>query len=291
MTSPALVSTPRSSLEATCNKYGLLPAQTAHRLQILKHSALKDGDEIIEIGCGQGDCTSVMALLYPNSHITAIDPASLDYGSPETLGEAHQRIKSYEFGNRITFLQTTPEKHLATVEDGTYHVAVLCHSLWYFPDREKVQGTMEALRRKAKRMFVAEWALESSSSEAEVHRTVALARGLCEAHIPDSDLNIHTTLSPNDFKNCAVAAGWSLRSEESITPSAELEDGRWEVHMLLHEDGSGQSEFLARVKENIEDEKIYHEAADMLERVKKSVATIGGKKNVRCMDVWCGLFV
>lgn len=35
---------------------------------------------ILEVGCGQGDQTAALAKRLPNSIITAIDPASPDYG-------------------------------------------------------------------------------------------------------------------------------------------------------------------------------------------------------------------
>jgi len=39
------------------------------------------GGKISEIGCGQVDCTAVLAeLVGPEGHVTAIDPGPSDYG-------------------------------------------------------------------------------------------------------------------------------------------------------------------------------------------------------------------
>jgi ubiquinone/menaquinone biosynthesis C-methylase UbiE len=60
---------------------------TEHRISILKKFPdLKLGPRILEIGCGQGDTTAVLAeLVGENGHVTAVDPGPLDYGmSPRT---------------------------------------------------------------------------------------------------------------------------------------------------------------------------------------------------------------
>lgn len=56
--------------------------QVRHRIDILKKWDLLPGSKILEIGCGQGDCTLVLAdFVGEHGHVTAIDPAPLDYGS------------------------------------------------------------------------------------------------------------------------------------------------------------------------------------------------------------------
>jgi ubiquinone/menaquinone biosynthesis C-methylase UbiE len=55
--------------------------QLQHRIEILKKWDLVSGSKILEIGCGQGDCTLVLAdVVGEHGHVTAIDPAPLDYG-------------------------------------------------------------------------------------------------------------------------------------------------------------------------------------------------------------------
>ena len=56
-------------------------AQTEHRLQLVSQWPIHTGSRILEIGCGQGDCTAVLASIVGSSgHVTAIDPADLSYG-------------------------------------------------------------------------------------------------------------------------------------------------------------------------------------------------------------------
>ncbi len=52
-----------------------------HRLAILSKWGIPKGSKVLELGCGQGDCTAVLAeLVGPNGYVTAVDPGSLDYG-------------------------------------------------------------------------------------------------------------------------------------------------------------------------------------------------------------------
>ena len=57
-------------------------AQLSHRIHIIKNIwAIPPGSKVLEIGCGQGDCTLVLAAAVGESgRVDAVDPASLDYG-------------------------------------------------------------------------------------------------------------------------------------------------------------------------------------------------------------------
>lgn len=56
--------------------------QIQARVDLFKTWDIPSGSKILEIGCGQGDCTLAMAYLVgEQGHITGIDPAPLDYGS------------------------------------------------------------------------------------------------------------------------------------------------------------------------------------------------------------------
>ena len=55
--------------------------QIEQRSQLVKTWGIQPGERVLEIGCGQGDCTLVLAAAVgENGSVTAIDPASLDYG-------------------------------------------------------------------------------------------------------------------------------------------------------------------------------------------------------------------
>ncbi|KAF1998730.1 hypothetical protein P154DRAFT_494758 [Amniculicola lignicola CBS 123094] len=291
MLSPSLAP---SLAPSFARQYSQLEAQTSHRLTLLNTFSIPPSSHILEIGCGQGDCTAVLAHLlsldplHPG-HVDAIDPAPLDYGAPVTLGEAQENLKKTDIGERIRFARSDPVEWLGGVEKKAYDGIVMCHCLWYFSTEEDVHRTFAAARGKGERLYIAEWSLETCLKEGEAHVLTATTRALCESYIPDSDQNIRLAIAPERIKEIAVGTGWELEREEMVTPGRELEDAGWEVGMLLGRDGSGR-EFLERARERIEDEGVVGRLEGMVEEVQRMVEHLGGRGGVRCMDVWVGVF-
>jgi predicted methyltransferase len=57
-------------------------SQTLHRLVLLQHWNIPVGSKVLELGCGQGDCTIVLAhAVGEQGSVVAVDPAELDYGA------------------------------------------------------------------------------------------------------------------------------------------------------------------------------------------------------------------
>jgi predicted methyltransferase len=55
--------------------------QIEHRINLVKKWDVKEGDHVLELGCGQGDCTAVLATVVgANGSVTAVDPAPPEYG-------------------------------------------------------------------------------------------------------------------------------------------------------------------------------------------------------------------
>lgn len=197
----------------------LFAAQTIHRINLLNFFEIQPGSRILELGCGQGDCTEILApAVDPNGHVDAVDPASLDYGAPETLGQAQERLKKSKVEDRITLIRAEPVEFLGEVEMEAYEAVALCHCLWYFGSKEVVYQTLEKAKGKAKRLLIAEWALTSLFPNAQPHILAALTRGACEAHIPDSDANIRSPFSSSAIKDLAKEAGWKFVKEDVVRP-------------------------------------------------------------------------
>ena len=53
-----------------------------HRINLIKFWGITPGSRVLEIGCGQGDCTTVLAdAVGPDGHVDAVDPGAPDYGT------------------------------------------------------------------------------------------------------------------------------------------------------------------------------------------------------------------
>lgn len=61
--------------------FNIQHSQTLHRLVLLQHWNIPTGSKVLELGCGQGDCTTVLAsAVDEQGRVVAVDPAGLDYG-------------------------------------------------------------------------------------------------------------------------------------------------------------------------------------------------------------------
>jgi len=55
--------------------------QMDHRLDLVSFWDISPGSRVLEIGCGQGDCTVVLAdAVGESGHVDAVDPGAPDYG-------------------------------------------------------------------------------------------------------------------------------------------------------------------------------------------------------------------
>src|SRR3569833_546652 len=89
--------------------------QATHRINLLNTwAAIRPGARVLELGCGQGTCTAVLAeAVGPEGHVDAVDPAPPTYGSPYTLGQAQALLSSAAVGDRIAWHRDTPEGFLS----------------------------------------------------------------------------------------------------------------------------------------------------------------------------------
>ncbi|OCK85005.1 S-adenosyl-L-methionine-dependent methyltransferase [Lepidopterella palustris CBS 459.81] len=264
-------------------------SQTRHRTNLINTWQIPPGSKVLEIGCGQGDTTAVLAMAVgPQGHVDALDPAPLSYGSPCTLGEAQANLSNSDIGDRITWHQVSPVDFLKDVRDDeegkeAYDIAVLAHCIWYFPSQNVLKGILAALRGKAKRICIAEYALSASHPAAMPHVLTALARATLEAHKTKSQANIQTVLSPTGISRIAEEAGWKLVSETMITPDEDLDDGRWETGNVTNE------KFLRKIDKAAAEERVRVLIQAMRDAVIAAVKGLGDER-VRTMDVWIAEF-
>lgn len=273
-------------------------SQAIHRINLLNtpawspsfkpsSSSSSHGLRILELGCGQGTCTQVLAeaVSSSNGHIDAVDPASLDYGAPFTIGQAQSHLSSGPVGNLITWHQADPLEFLSRDQEPKWDVAILAHCIWYFKSPSLLAQILSALRGRVKNVLIAEYALHATEKTATPHVLASLARAGFEAHREKSQENIQTTIGPAGIKKVAEGAGWKVRGEDTVVPEPELSDGEWEVGTVLEQD------FVDQVEKEIGDERVRSFLVAARDAVIAAVEVIGGEKNVRTMDVWVARLV
>lgn len=270
-------------------------SQATHRVHLINaFPSINPGARLLEIGCGQGTSTQALAHAIcgsPPGHITALDPASLDYGRPFTLGEAQSHLSSGPIGPLITFVQADPVSYLREHPEEKWDVAVLIHCIWYFPSPDVLLDILKALKGRAKKVCIAEWALQATNPAATAHVLAALARATFEAHRRESKENIQTALSPEGIKRVAKKAGWKVEGEGVVIPEEGLDDGFWEAGTVVSE------EFLGEVECEVDDERVRAVLKAARDATVAAARLIGGEdgakkaRGVRSMDVWAGTLV
>ncbi|RMZ03844.1 hypothetical protein D0862_05516 [Hortaea werneckii] len=278
----------------------ILP-QFTHRLALATAWQIPPDSRVLDIGCGQGESSLVLAeVVGPNGHVTGIDTAPHDYGSPFTIGEAQSFIKKSVYGQRIDFLQTDAARLLSSGGQGadqptqgqTFDRAVLSHSLWYFEDFESISSLLRDLFNAGiRRVHVADYSYEASLPEQIPHVLASRAQARVHASRPPCPMgkdeqNIRAAPHPAKVIEIALAEGYTLLTEDRITPGPGLRDGHWEseyVQTAVFRDS------VTRMGLDAES------TAEVLALVKQVEQVCGqmqaqGCDLARTMDVWCATF-
>lgn len=279
----------RLSLHDPTN-FSIQHSQTLHRLELLQLWNIPTGSKVLELGCGQGDCTTVIAsAVGEQGRVVAADPADLSYGSPYTLGQAQGHISQGPLGRQITWVQQSPLDYLSSLsskDSKTFDATVLAHCLWYFSSPSLILSTFCAIRQHSKRLLLAEWSLVATHPSAQPHVLAALAQAALECRKPKSISNVRTVLSPKRLTELALAAGWQLEGESRVQAEEGLLDGQWEVSACL------SSSFKKQIEERVSDERERGVVLALRDACEASLEGVqGGRKGVRAMDVWIAGFI
>jgi SAM-dependent methyltransferase len=208
--------------------------QTEHRLKLAQYWGIKEGSKVLEIGCGQGDTTAVLAFLVgEKGFVQGIDVASPDYGSPITIGDSADYLKNSKLGKQIKMdFEVDILCPKVDFPENTFDIIVLSHCSWYFNSFEQFNEALKRIRKWGRQLCYAEWDARIKTIEQLPHFLAILLQAQYECYKVNSLSNVRTLFTPNDVKVIAENTGWNIISEESIV-STELQDGNWEVKKTL----------------------------------------------------------
>lgn len=205
--------------------------QTRFRLALANFWGVPLGSKVLEVGCGQGDMTAVLAHLVGSSGlVVATDRADPSYGAPVTLGDSASHLLQSPLGSRIEFhfnfdlLTEAPSK-------GPFDGAVMALCSWYFASIDELMATLVRIRSLTNRLYFAEWDMLPSSYDQLAHLLAVLIQGHVGA-LRDTTANIRTPLARSTFLSVLEEAGWKVVKEAPVSTS-EMLDARWEIEECL----------------------------------------------------------
>lgn len=264
-------------------------ARLLHRLNVSQAWSIPRGARLLDIGCGQGESTLVLATAVgPGGSVVGVDNAPADYGGPYTVGQAQQHILSSPLGPRVAFQRGDTSKWLAgNPSSAEFDGAVLCHSLWYFRSTTAVREMLESLAAAdIPRVYVAEWSGEAGSMAQVPHALAAQAqmklyRMRPANHVPRlHEQNVRGgALSHRELAALAQRLGWRVSRRGVIATPPSVKDGPLEARYLL---GGG---FSRDVEKTAQDEVARQELLDYqtkIAAVVKELESSGG--SVQSMD-------
>ncbi|MBC1274038.1 class I SAM-dependent methyltransferase [Listeria booriae] len=227
--------------------------QTEHRMKLAEFWQITEGERVLEVGCGQGDTTAVLAhYVGASGSVHAIDIASPDYGAPFTLAQSTTHLKQSELGSRIEFqLETNILRGDITFEANTFDVAVISHASWYFSTKSEFLEMLTTLKKWAKRICFAEWNPQISDPRQQSHLLAVLVQAQYEAFKSETQSNVRTFITPADIREMAQEQDWRITSEGDIW-TKEMQDARWEASFVtqnIAEEIAKQEGLPAKFKE------------------------------------------
>lgn len=209
----------------------------AHRMELVRFWEIQEGMNVLEVGCGQGGTSFALALAVGSTgHVTAIDAASANYGTPP-LGEVQGKIARSSIGKRITFmLSNDPVDPAIQFAEQSFDAVVLSHSSWYFSQPGDLLTIFRKSRTWARRLCFAEWDIIPRATAQIPHMLAVVLqvqlRALDLRNEYTGDLNVRSLITREFAQQMAQEAGWKIQKDTSLDSSVSFLDGkRYEMQM------------------------------------------------------------
>lgn len=209
-------------------------AQTAYRVSLVDGWRISAGSSVLELGCGQGDMTAVLAAAVgPNGRVVAVDSADPAYGAPVTIGESTAALRASPLGARVDF-RLGFDILAGGIDDSEFDYVVLALSSWYFASLAQLRDVLRAVRPLASVLCLAEWDLRPAYTSQLPHLLAVLVQGQLTA----ADGNIRTPFSHEALMRILDETGW-LVDRQGVVDTASLADADWEIRASLELEPAG----------------------------------------------------
>jgi SAM-dependent methyltransferase len=206
--------------------------QTRFRMALAQTWGIAPGASVLEIGCGQGDMTAVLAdAVGTGGRVLGIDIADPSYGAPVTLGQSADHLLATDLGKRIEIRFAT-DVLAATFPEDAFDCVVLSQCSWYFASYEQLRDTLARVRPWARRLCFSEWDLRPDSVEQVPHLLAVLTQGQIEAAGSRGEGNVRTVFGREDVYRAVAEAGWTVQSSRTVE-AAGMQDADWEIAACL----------------------------------------------------------
>lgn len=207
---------------------GIQQVQTRFRAHLVEGWEIAPGDRVLEVGCGQGDMTAVLAAAVGETgHVTGVDLASSSYGAPVTLGESAAFLRDGPFGARVGF-RFGFDVLAETFPDDAFDHVVLSQCAWYFASLDQLRATLRRVRPWARRLCFAEWDLAPAAHGQLAHLLAVQIQAMVEATGERGDGNVRTPFSRATLLRILDAAGWHAADTTTVDTTG-LHDANWEI--------------------------------------------------------------
>ena len=207
---------------------GIQLTQTGFRAGLVEGWDLKPGDRVLEVGCGQGDMTAVLAdAVGSHGHVTAVDVAAPSYGAPVTLGESAEFLRGTALGTRIDFRFGFDVLTETLPADAFDHV-VLSQCAWYFASLDQLRATLTRVRPWARRLCFAEWDMRPTTYGQLAHLLAVQVQAMIEATGERGEGNIRTPFSRETLLRILADTDWRAADPATVDTTG-LHDARWEL--------------------------------------------------------------
>lgn len=203
--------------------------QTAHRIKLIKFWGIPEGAKVLEIGCGQGDTLAALSYVVgENGFVHGVDIADENYGAPETLGQAKERLLKSALGKNIRIDFNFDIMDEKACFDRQFDYVVLSHCLWYLSSYCELKNILTQAKSFGKCLCLAEWNPSIQDVEQLLHLKAVSVQAICECFKNSSNSNIRSMFYPKDIERAVLESGWSIEKIGSVY-SHDIQDGQWEI--------------------------------------------------------------